>query len=176
MGFLTSFRGSKLNSIWQKFLRVLQFLSSVISLSLFASRLAKVARLAQRASASWISHAQGAVVGILAVAVVYTLIVMIMTFAIKHGGPKWLRWLLVAMDLGFMAAFIAVSYLTRPAVQRTCHNTRFGSLVPKGQNCNLPWGTFVLAIISTYVIHTNVRTRMNADNLQGASLPDCCVS
>lgn len=149
MGFMTSFRGSRLNSIWQKFLRVLQVLSSVISLGLFASRLVKVARLAQRTNASRISHAQGAVVGILAAAVAYTLIAMALNFAVKHGGPKWLRWLLMVLDLAFMGAFIAVSYLTRPAVQRMCTNTRFGQFVPKGQNCNLPWGTFVLAIVST---------------------------
>ncbi|TKA70345.1 hypothetical protein B0A55_07418 [Friedmanniomyces simplex] len=142
-----------LNEMWRpeqasRILRVFQFLSPVISLGLFSSRLSKIARLSQR-----ISKSNGAVEGILAAAVAYTLAVMLLTFLLKHGGPKPLRWLLMLMDLLFMGAFIAVAYLTRPhgGSSGLCHNTnRYeAALIPKGQNCSLPWGTFILAIVST---------------------------
>ena len=98
MGFLDSFRSSRLNHWLQRILRVLQFLSPVISLGLFSSRLAKIARLSQR-----ITKSNGAVEGILAAAVIYTLMVMFLTFFIKHGGPRIMRWLLMLMDLLYVA-------------------------------------------------------------------------
>lgn len=90
MTYLEKFRSSKLNASLQRFLRVLQFLSPVISLALFASRLAKIYRLQHR-----LSHSNGAVAGILAAAILYTLAAMILQFLLKHGGPKILRWLFV---------------------------------------------------------------------------------
>jgi len=52
-----------------------------------------------------------------------------------------------------MGAFIAVAYLTRPhgGSSGPCRNTnRYeAAVIPKNQNCNLPWGTFILAIVST---------------------------
>lgn len=150
MTYLEKFRSSKANSMLQRILRVFQFLSPVISLGLFASRLAKIARLQHRLSAS-----NGAVAGILAAAIVYTFFVALLTFCLKHGGPKPLRWLLILGDLLFMGAFIGVAYLTRPhgGSSGPCTNSKYGAqygkLIPKHQNCSLPWGTFLLAIIST---------------------------
>jgi len=94
MAFLDSFRSSTLNRWFQRFLRVFQFLSSVVSLGLFSSRLVKIARLSQR-----LTRSNGAVEGILAAAVLYTLLVMLLTFLIKRGGPRPLRWILMLMDL-----------------------------------------------------------------------------
>ncbi|KAK3074222.1 hypothetical protein LTR53_003509 [Teratosphaeriaceae sp. CCFEE 6253] len=170
MGFLESFRSSGLNRIFQRLLRVFQFLSSVISLGLFSSRVAKIARLSQR-----ISRSNGAVEGILSAAVAYTLLVMLLTFILKNGGPRILRWLLMLLDLlygepdtlrqnftdstilsRFVGGFIAVAVLTRPngGSSGPCRNTGRlqNAVIPNGQNCNLPWGTFILAIIST-ILH-----------------------
>ncbi len=62
-------------------MRVLQFLSAIISLGLFSSRIIKIARLAQQG----LSTSNRAVEGILGAAVAYTLIVMLLTFLLKHG-------------------------------------------------------------------------------------------
>ncbi|KAK5954364.1 hypothetical protein OHC33_004086 [Knufia fluminis] len=135
------------NHTLQKILRVFQFLSSVISLGLFSARLHKIIRTIRRASAS-----NGAVEGILAAAVAYTLISMLMKFALKRGGPKWLRWIWIIFDLAFVGGFIAVAVLTSPGRDGTsgpCHRVRGVRLEPNGTNCNLPWGTFILAIVST---------------------------
>lgn len=147
MGFLTKLRASSTNRWLQRFLRVLQFLSAIISLGLFSSRIYKIIRLSNEA----VTASNGAVEGILAAAVLYTLTVMLLSCCIKHGGPKPLRWLLVLMDILFLGAFIAVAYLTRPngGSSGPCRKTRLQPIIPKGQNCNLPWGTFILAIIST---------------------------
>lgn len=59
--------------------------------------------------------ATGAVEGILAAATLYTLAVTLINCCLrKKGAPKALRWLLIALDLAFMGAFIAVAALTRP--------------------------------------------------------------
>ena len=135
------------NHTFQRILRVLQFLSAIISLGLFSARLYKILRLAHRASTS-----NGAVEGILTAAVLYTLISMILRFILKSGGPKWLRWVWILFDLAFVGAFIAVADLTSPAGNKSsgpCHKYRGVRIEPKGANCNLPWGTFLLAIFST---------------------------
>lgn len=135
------------NHLLQKILRVLQFLSSLISLALFSARLYKIIRTVRRASAS-----NGAVEGILAAAVAYTLISMLLKFCLKNGGPKILRWIWIIFDLLFVGGFIAVAVLTRPAGNGTsgpCHYYRGQRIEPNGTNCNLPWGTFILAIVST---------------------------
>lgn len=146
--------------------RVLQFLSAVISLGIFSSRLYKVYRLVNSIKTSLgVSRAFGAVEGILAAAVLYTLITVLMTFIMKGGGPKWLRWLWVLLDLLFVAAFITVSVLTSPnggnAGPKHCYDNRdttdsnnlTGETAnERDESCNLPWGTFILAIIST-VLH-----------------------
>lgn len=83
--------------------------------------------------------------------IVYTLTVMLMKFCFKNGGPKFLRWLLIILDILFVGAFIAVADLTRPkgGSSGPCRNTIYAPVIPKGQNCNLPWATFILAIVST---------------------------
>ncbi|GKU13736.1 hypothetical protein FLAG1_11839 [Fusarium langsethiae] len=140
--------------------RVGQFLSSVISLGLFSARLRKVYNIVNVIKTRrGVSAAFGAVEGILAAAVLYTLVGMILSLLLKGGGPRWLRWLWVLLDIAFVGAFIAVSVLTRPdggpAGPKHCYDTRglrgvFGN--ERGttdDSCNLPWGTFILAIIST---------------------------
>lgn len=146
MSFMEKFRASRLNYWFQRLLRVFQFLSALISLGLFSARLAKIIRLTHLASKS-----NGAVEGILVAAVLYTLTVMLLTFLLKHGAPKPVRWLLILMDLLFLGAFIAVSYLTRPngGSSGPCKKSRFERVIPTGEDCNLPWGTFILAIFST---------------------------
>ncbi|KAK6209386.1 hypothetical protein LQW54_006374 [Pestalotiopsis sp. IQ-011] len=146
--------------------RVLQFLSAVISLGIFSSRMYKVYRLVNsiRASVS-AHHAFGAVEGILAAGVVYTILATIMAFVLRGGGPKWLRWVWVLFDLLFVGAFIAVAVLTSPhgglVGPKHCYENRNAAdsdnltgMTTNGRDksCNLPWGTFILAIIST-ILH-----------------------
>ncbi|KAB5572488.1 hypothetical protein GE09DRAFT_1185804 [Coniochaeta sp. 2T2.1] len=145
--------------------RVLQFLSAVISLGLFSSRLYKVYRLVNSIKTRrGVNGAYGAVEGILAAAVLYTLLATLFQFLSKRGGPKWLRWLWVLLDLAFVGAFIAVAVLTRPdggsAGPGHCYtgrdasdsNNLTGETASRDETCNLPWGTFILAIVST-VLH-----------------------
>lgn len=143
--------------------RVLQFLSAVISLGLFSSRLYKVYRLVNSIKTSvGVNRAFGAVEGILAAAVLYTLIALILTALLRGGGPRWLRWLFVLLDVLFVAAFIAVAVLTSPnggsAGPKHCYTNRDATdtnnltgetASNRDKSCNLPWGTFILAIIST---------------------------
>ncbi|KAF3918749.1 hypothetical protein ABW20_dc0109090 [Dactylellina cionopaga] len=131
-----------------RILRILQFLSAIISLALFSARLARVLAISKKAS-----RAQGAVEGILVAAVIYTLILMIYKIILRRLGPNWLRWVLVVLDILFIGAFIAVSDLTRPSGPAgPCPRNTYTPVVPKGRDCNLPWGTFILAIFST-VLH-----------------------
>ncbi|KAK5136368.1 hypothetical protein LTR08_003494 [Meristemomyces frigidus] len=154
MTYLQKFRSSKLNLWLQRVLRVLEFLSPVISLGFFASRLYKIHQLQHRLSTS-----NGAVAGILAAAIVYSLAALLVSLCIK-AGPKWLRWLLMVLDLCFVGAFIAVAYLTRPhgGSSGPCRSNQYQKEVgtvtvsPKGQNCNLPWASFISAIISA-ILH-----------------------
>jgi hypothetical protein len=170
-GLLTRFVPERLRHtafyrILLRLTRVLQFISSVISLGLFSQRVYKVYRLVNSIKTRrGISGSFGAVEGILAAAVLYTLITTILTLIKKSAnpGPKWLRWLWVLLDLAFVGAFIAVSVLTRPnggsAGPRHCYNNRNtnnAADVVQGQTantrdstCDLPWGTFILAIVST---------------------------
>lgn len=146
--------------------RLLQFLSSVISLGIFSQRMYKVYRLVNSIKTRrGVNGAYGAVEGILAAAVLYTLIATILGCIKKSANPggRGLRWAWVLLDILFVGAFIAVSVLTRPkggpAGPRHCYNpSRLsnGSSTVTGQtantkddSCNLPWGTFILAIIST---------------------------
>jgi hypothetical protein len=172
-GLLTRFvpHGLRNSAIYRLILRatrVLQFLSSVISLGLFSRRLAKVRNLVNTIKARrGVNSSFGAVEGILAAAVLYTLIAMIMSLIKKNSSPggRMLRWLWVLLDVAFVGAFIAVAVLTRPnggdAGPNHCYNPRtiVGDVLPgrlggnNGDNtCDLPWGTFILAIIST-ILH-----------------------
>jgi len=145
--------GVKSQPWYQKLLRVLQFLSAIISLALFSTRVAKVLRLTKK-----LSHSSGAVEGILAAAVAYTVLVTALQLCTRAGGPNKLRWLTMALDLAFVGGFIAVSVLTRPnggpsgpcsAAVRKLQNLQN----PQSNGaCQLPLGTFVLAIFST-ILH-----------------------
>jgi hypothetical protein len=167
-GLLTRFvpAGIRHSSFYRLFLRltrVLQFLSSVISLGLFSRRLAKVNDLVNRIKTRrGVNSSFGAVEGILAAATLYTLITMLLTLLKRSANPggRMLRWVWVLLDIAFVGAFIAVAVLTRDnggdAGPSHCYNepTRmFTGGDPRGNSdddtCNLPWGTFVLAIIST---------------------------
>ncbi|CBX98283.1 hypothetical protein IAQ61_010380 [Plenodomus lingam] len=146
--------------------RLLQFLSSVISLGIFSSRVYKVYRLVNSIKTRrGINSSMGAVEGILAAAVLHTLITTLLSCIKKSANPggRTLRWIWVLLDLLFVGAFIAVAVLTRPngglAGARHCYSPRRlsgnNSSTITGENnsqddsCNLPWGTFILAIIST---------------------------
>ncbi|KAH6614348.1 hypothetical protein C7974DRAFT_444370 [Boeremia exigua] len=147
--------------------RVLQFLSSVISLGVFSQRLYKVYRLVNSIKTRrGVNRAYGAVEGILAAAVLYTLITILFGCIKKSANPggRVLRWVWILLDLLFVGAFIAVTVLTRPngglAGARHCYspsrlrNSSSSDVMgttadPQDDSCNLPWGTFILAIIST---------------------------
>jgi hypothetical protein len=145
----------------------LQFLSAVISLGIFSQRFYKVYRLVNSIKTRrGVNGAYGAVEGILAAAVLYTLISTLLGCIKKSANPggRGLRWAWVVLDILFVGAFIAVAVLTRPngglAGARHCYSP---SRLRNGSNnditgttadrqddsCNLPWGTFILAIIST---------------------------
>lgn len=172
-GLLTRFvphslRTGKFYRLFLRLTRVLQFLSSVISLGLFSRRLAKVNGLVNRIKTRrGVNSSFGAVEGILAAATLYTLITMLLTLLKRSANPggRMLRWTWVLLDLLFVGAFIAVAVLTRKnggnAGPGRCYSNSsrmsiFLGSDPTGDsnddNCNLPWGTFVLAIIST-ILH-----------------------
>lgn len=163
MGFMDNFRASMANLRLQRFLRTLEFLSPIISIGFFAARLHKIAKLEHRLSSS-----NGAVAGILAagtqpfvcnamvlqltvLAIIYSLITMLLSYFLR-SGPKILRWIIMVMDILFVGAFIAVAYLTRPhgGTSGPCTNTSriYRGIIGHHQNCSLPWGTFIMAIIS----------------------------
>jgi hypothetical protein len=171
-GLLTRFvpdslKGGKFYRMLLRLTRVLQFLSAVISLGIFSQRLYKVYRLVNSIKTRrGVNGAYGAVEGILAAAVLYTLITTLLGCIKKSANPggRTLRWIWVLVDLLFVGAFIAVTVLTRPngglAGARHCYNPSrlrdgatndvTGATVdPRDDSCNLPWGTFILGIIST---------------------------
>lgn len=152
MGIIPArFRESRLYDIFQRLLRILQFLSAVISLGCFSTRLRQIIKLAGRAST-----ANGAVEGILAAAVAYTLIVTLTKLLAKSGRPRLLPWILMILDILFVIAFIVVAVLTRPNAGTSSgpctRSERFNRQIQNRTsrvNCNLPWGTFITAIFST---------------------------
>lgn len=169
-GLLTRFvpeglRHSALYNWFLRLTRLLQFLSSVISLGVFSQRLYKVYRLVNSIKTRrGVSGSYGAVEGILAAAVLYTLITTLLSCFKKNSSPgaRKLRWLWVLLDLAFVAAFIAVAVITSPnggnAGPRRCYsrghlrdsnNVTGETANDKDDSCNLPWGTFLLAILST---------------------------
>lgn len=152
MGLYARFRQSEANKWLQRLIRFIQFVSPVISIGLFSARLAKIAKQ----DSGRLSASNGAVVGILAAAIVYTLVAMLLSCCLERK-PKLIRWSLMVLDLCFVGAFIAVAVLTRPgggssAPCRQRDGTGLGpasQVIPRNQNCSLPWGTFISAIIST---------------------------
>ncbi|KAM0695823.1 hypothetical protein Q7P36_004305 [Cladosporium allicinum] len=158
-GAYSRFRESRLNLWLQRILRFIQFVSPVISIGLFASRLVKIVQKDPTEGRGRLTASNGAVVGILAAAILYTLIAMLLSCFLEHK-PKLIRWSLMFLDLCFVGAFIAVAVLTRPnggssGPCRKEDGTGLGpasQLVPRKGNCSLPWGTFITAIIST-ILH-----------------------
>lgn len=160
-GLLTRFvparlRHTKFYRILLRLSRVLQFISSVISLGVFSRRMYNVYRLVNTVKTRrGVNSSFGAVEGILAAAVLYTLITTIFTLVKKSANPggKVLRWLWVLLDLVFVGAFIAVTVLTRPnggpAGPLHCYTDRNARNSTGDDTCDLPWGTFILAIVST---------------------------
>ncbi|KAI4697882.1 uncharacterized protein J4E84_001016 [Alternaria hordeiaustralica] len=170
-GLLTRFVPDKLKNTsfyrwFLRFTRLLQFISSVVSLGIFSQRLYKVYRLVNSVKTyRGINGSYGAVEGILAAAVLYTLITILLSCIKKSANPggRVLRWIWVLLDLAFVGAFIAVAVLTRPngglAGARHCYSPEriangntgvvTGATASRDDSCNLPWGTFILAIIST---------------------------
>ncbi|KAH7401382.1 hypothetical protein BKA66DRAFT_389830, partial [Pyrenochaeta sp. MPI-SDFR-AT-0127] len=172
-GLLTRFVPNSLKNIsfyrlLLRLSRLLQFVSSVVSLGIFSQRLFKVYRLVNSIKTRrGVNGSYGAVEGILAAAVLYTLITTLFGCIKKSSNPggRGLRWLWVLLDLLFVGAFIAVTVITRPngglAGARYCYsprrladgtnsNTVTGETAnAQDDSCNLPWGTFILAIIST---------------------------
>lgn len=160
-GLLTRFvparlRHTKFYGLLLRLSRVLQFISSVISLGIFSQRVYKVYRLVNTVKTRrGINGSMGAVEGILAAAVLYTLITTIFTLLKKSANPggKALRWLWVLLDLVFVGAFIAATVLTRPnggaAGPLRCYTDRNARNNVGDDTCDLPWGTFILAIVST---------------------------
>ncbi|KAH7128506.1 hypothetical protein B0J11DRAFT_603778 [Dendryphion nanum] len=172
-GLLTRFVPSRLRTssfyrLLLRLTRVLQFLSSIISLGVFTQRFYKVYRLVNSIKTRrGVNGSYGAVEGILAAAVLYTLITTILGLIKKSANPggRILRWIWVLLDVLFVGAFIAVTVLTRPngglAGARHCYGNRSvqdtNNLTGETANttddsCDLPWGTFILAIIST-ILH-----------------------
>ncbi|KAF4334735.1 hypothetical protein FBEOM_11417 [Fusarium beomiforme] len=192
-GLLTRWVPDRLkhSSLYRWFLRltrVLQFLSAAISLGIFSARFHKVHNLVNAIKTHrGVNSYYGAVEGILAAAVLYTLVAMLMSLLLRGGGPRWLRWLWVLLDIAFVGAFIAVAVLTRPnggrAGPRHCYRTEgfsrtFGTNADSSDHsCNLPWGTFILAIIST-VLHAitaafhEVRDRYKAHHVKEQHVQD----
>lgn len=144
-GFIHRLRAS---ALFQRLLRIFQFLFAFTSLILFSFRLAKIVRLTKRATAS-----NGAVEGILAAAVLYTVLATLIQLCLRGGGSKILRYLLIIFDILFVGAFVAVAVLTSPKRNRSSgpcsKSSQFNSHIPSSVNCKLPWGTFILAIFST---------------------------
>jgi len=148
--------------------RLLQFISSTVSLGIFSKRIYKVYRLVNSIKTHrGVSGSYGAVEGILAAAVLYTLIAILLSCIKKSSnpGPRWLRWLWVLFDLAFVGAFIAVAVITSPngghagpnhcytaGHLRNANNVTGAMANDRDDSCNLPWGTFILAIIST-ILH-----------------------
>lgn len=92
---LDGFTHGKMYPMVQRALRVLQMTCSIISMILYSIRINRLA-----ARSGLLTHAQGAVEGILVNAVFYTICVVITTFLVKgffNQSSKWLKYFLVFM-------------------------------------------------------------------------------
>ncbi|KAL8851791.1 MAG: hypothetical protein Q9221_003305 [Calogaya cf. arnoldii] len=165
-----SYDGIRSSRLFHDLLRLLQFLSAIISLGLFSHYLRQVHRrdraVEQSTGRSIPTRAStGAVEGILAAATLYTLATLLLRCLLRRiRAPAFLRWLLMALDLAFMALFITVAVLTRPNggpsgrhgalycnIPRRLLSRPQSWLVKNGW-CKLATGTFALAILST-ILH-----------------------
>ncbi|KAF7934631.1 uncharacterized protein EAE98_002676 [Botrytis deweyae] len=157
-GFLSRFHNSKFYPLLQRILRILQFLSALSSLIVFSIRIRKIYKLYRS-----ISHAEGAIEGILVAAIVYTLAVMALKLCMRNGGPKFLRWVIIVLDIAFVGAFIAVAVLTSPNGGKAgpCYGQRKKIAAQNNYatdpGCQLPLGTFITAIVST-ILHALTAT------------------
>lgn len=154
MAFLDSIRRSRFYPLFLRLTRLFQLLSALASLVVFSIRVRKLYNLYES-----LSTATGAIEGILAAAVAYTISVTALTFVSKRtGASAFVRWLLIALDLAFAGAFIAVAVLTRPdgGTAGPCYGERKRIAAQNNYvddpGCQLPLGTFITAIVSTYVI------------------------
>ncbi|KAM3075710.1 hypothetical protein ACMFMG_007841 [Clarireedia jacksonii] len=83
---------------------------------------------------------------------------MALTLCMRNGGPKFLRWVLVVLDMAFVGAFIAVAVLTSPKGGKAgpCYGHR--KMIAAQNNfatdpgCQLPLRTSITAIFST-ILH-----------------------
>ncbi len=139
-------------------IRIIQFLSSLISLILFSIYLSHLL--------TRIIRAQGAVQGIVAAALVYTILATLISLFAKVGYFT-LKAILIGLDLCFMLAFIAVAALTGPTGGRaragcaaahgsggngSSNNKRsdnHGGSGAKGPSCGLVTAVFALALVSS---------------------------
>ncbi len=137
-------------------IRLAQFLSAIIGLAMFAAYLASLIGA--------ISHANGASIGILSAAVVYTIISTLIICLVPYGSiiVKVALWI---FDLAFVGGFIAVAVMTSSSYLHcggggSSDNSNNKRSDNGGNNnapttttttgkCNLATGTFALAIIST---------------------------
>lgn len=78
---------------------------------------------------------------------------MILQLGIRGTSSNLLRMLLILADILFIAAFIVVAVLTSPrrhGSSAPCTKSPTISAKVDGRvDCSLPWGTFILAIVST---------------------------
>lgn len=131
---------------------VTQLIPLSSSLGLFSRRLYGILKTSRRAY----NTSNGAVEGILAASVLYTILTSLTACLLKRGAPKILRWLMILLDILFIGAFIAVAVLTRPngGPSGPCHRNSnmfdpLNRINGSRAQCQLPLGTFVLAILST---------------------------
>jgi hypothetical protein len=171
-GIMSRFHNSKVYPLFQRLLRTLQFLSALSSLIVFSIRVRKLLKLYNS-----LSRAEGAIEGIIAAAVLYTLAVLAITAFVRNGGPKALRWVLVVLDLAFVGAFIAVAVLTSPKGGKAgpCYGERKRRAEQNGfvddAGCQLPLGTFITAIFSTYVTSClPINTSLSSTNIHQSVL------
>ena len=132
-------------------IRIIQFLSALLSLILFSVYLSRLL--------TSIVRAQGAAQGILAAALAYTVMATLITFFVKVGYFA-MKAILIGLDLLFMLGFIVVAALTSPAggAARTgCggkgssngkRSDNGGSSSGSGPSCALVTATFALALVS----------------------------
>lgn len=114
-------------------------------LILFSIRLARLKRLTSHTPSS-----VGAVEGILAASVLYTLLAT----ALSSTHSKLLSLVLLALDIAFVCGFIVVSVLTSPKHYTAAWACLGGGLTVNYHMrafayCSLPWGPFILGILST---------------------------
>lgn len=133
-------------------IRTIQFLSSLISLILFAIYISHLL--------TKIIRAQGAVQGIVAAALAYTIIATLISLFVKVGFLA-MKAIMIGLDLCFVLGFIVVAALTSPMggiTRRGCgagggnsndkRSDNNGNQSHGGPSCQLVTGTFALALVS----------------------------